>query len=64
MTTTVSVQDDLLSRAQESAGIRDTDQLVAAALQALIEKNAYESLIEFAGAAPDMEDIPRRRPSA
>lgn len=62
MTTTVTVDDDLLERAIVVSGIAKKDDVLREALTALIHREAMRRAIELAGTEPDLEAPPRRRP--
>ena len=61
MRTTVTIDDELLARAQEDTGISDKSALVREGLKALTRRAAIERLIALGGTMPDLEDTPRRR---
>ena len=61
MRTTITIDDELLARAQEDTGIMDKSALVRQGLKALTRRAAIERLIALGGTMPDLEDIPRRR---
>jgi Arc/MetJ family transcription regulator len=61
MRTTVNLDDELLSKAQELSGVDDRGQLLREALRALIERESAERLSRLAGTEPQLADIPRRR---
>jgi Arc/MetJ family transcription regulator len=61
MRTTVNLDDELLSKAQELSGVEDRGQLLREALRALIERESAERLSRLAGTEPQLTDIPRRR---
>lgn len=61
MRTTITIDDELLARAQEDTGIMDKSALVRQGLRALTRRAAIERLIALGGTMPDLEDIPRRR---
>ncbi len=62
MRTTVNLDDELLERARELTGVEERAALVRAGLEALIERESARRLAMLGGAAPDLEDVPRRRP--
>jgi len=64
MRTTVTINDELLQRAQEYTGIEEKSTVVNAALKALVEREAARRLARLGGCAPDLKPIPRRRPPA
>jgi Arc/MetJ family transcription regulator len=61
MRTTLSLDDELLAKAEAYTGIREKAALVRAALQALIEREAARRLARLGGSEPDLEATPRRR---
>lgn len=63
MRTTVTLDDELLSVAQEISGLKDRGLLLKEALRALIERDAARRLIRLGGTEPQMMDIPRYRDS-
>jgi Arc/MetJ family transcription regulator len=62
MSTSITIESELLEKAREATGIQDTSTLVHEALRALVAREAARRLIAFGGSAPDTKDIPRRRP--
>jgi Arc/MetJ family transcription regulator len=62
MRTTLALDDELVSRAQEYTGITEKTALVREALKSLIERESYRRLAALGGTMPELEDIPRRRP--
>jgi Arc/MetJ family transcription regulator len=62
MRTTLALDDDLVSTAQEYTGITEKTALVREALKSLIEREASRRLAALGGTMPELEDIPRRRP--
>ena len=63
MRTTLALDDDLVSLAQEFTGVAEKTALVREALKALIERESARRLAALGGTMPDLEDIPRRRMS-
>lgn len=63
MRTTVTIDDDLLEKAAEISGIEERGPLLRAALRALIEREAARRIARLEGTMPDIQDVPRRRPS-
>jgi Arc/MetJ family transcription regulator len=61
MRTTVTLDDALLSKAQNLSGLKDRGQLMREALEALIERESARRLSRLGGTEPQLEDIPRRR---
>jgi Arc/MetJ family transcription regulator len=64
MRTTVTLDDALLKQAQTLSGLQENGPLLKAALQALIHRESALRLARLGGSQPDLEDIPRRRPSS
>jgi Arc/MetJ family transcription regulator len=63
MRTTLALDDDLLTKAQEFTGVKEKSALVREALKALIEREAARRLVQLGGSAPDLL-VPRRRRAA
>ena len=61
MRTTVKIDDELLTRAQELTGIQEKATLVREGLKALVEREVARRLAALGGTAPDLKPIPRRR---
>ena len=61
MRTTLALDDELVSTAQEYTGITEKTALVREALKSLIQREAARRLAALGGSSPEMEDIPRRR---
>ena len=64
MRTTVSLDDDLLARAQQLTGTTEKSALIREALQALIERESAKRLACLGGSEPSLEVAPRRRSGA
>jgi Arc/MetJ family transcription regulator len=62
MRTTLSLDDELLAKAQSYTGIRERSELVRQALKALVEREAARRLAQLGGSEPDLKPVPRRRP--
>ena len=62
MRTTVVLDDELMKKAQGYTGITEKSALLREALKALNHREASRRLALLGGSAPEMEDIPRRRP--
>jgi Arc/MetJ family transcription regulator len=62
MRTTVNLDDELLSTAEQYTGIREKTALVNVALKSLIEREAARRLILLGGSDPKAKAAPRRRP--
>lgn len=63
MRTTLTLDDDLVARAQELTGITEKTALVREALRVLIQREAARRLAALGGSAPDLTAPPRRRMS-
>ncbi|HEX4039013.1 MAG TPA: type II toxin-antitoxin system VapB family antitoxin [Acidobacteriaceae bacterium] len=64
MRTTVTLDDELVKKAQGYSGIEEKSLLVNAALKALVEREAAHRLIALGGTMPGIKAAPRRRPAA
>ena len=61
MRTTITIDDDLLARAEAYTGIKEKTALVRAALTALVQREAARRLARMGGTIKDIEAPPRRR---
>ncbi len=64
MRTTVTIDDALLTQAEEFTGIRDRTALIRLALQSLVELEAARRLARLGGTDPAATAAPRRRSTA
>jgi Arc/MetJ family transcription regulator len=64
MRTTLALDDELVSKAQEFTGLKEKSALVREALKALIERESARRLARLAGSEPNLKSIPRRRPAS
>jgi Arc/MetJ family transcription regulator len=64
MRTTVTLDDDLLERAEKLTGIHERPALLREALKALIGREAAARLVRLGGSDPDAAAAPRFRGSA
>jgi Arc/MetJ family transcription regulator len=64
MRTTVTIDDELLAKAREYSGVKETSTLVRMGLEAYVERQAARRLAKMGGTQPGLEYIPRRRPQA
>jgi Arc/MetJ family transcription regulator len=62
MRTTVTIDDELLTDAQDLTGIQEKSALVNAALKVLVQQEAARRLARLGGTEPGLRPIPRRRP--
>lgn len=62
MRTTITIDTSLYEEASKLTGIGEKAKLVREALTALIAREGGKRLAKLGGSAPDIEDIPRRRP--
>jgi Arc/MetJ family transcription regulator len=60
MRTTITLDDELLAKAQFYTGIREKSALVQFALKAFVEREAARRLARLGGSEPDLASIPRR----
>ena len=63
MRTTLNIDDDLLARARELTNITTKPALIREALRALVERESARRLAKLGGSQPDLQPVPRRRPS-
>jgi Arc/MetJ family transcription regulator len=61
MRTTLTIDDELLARAQEVTGINEKSTLVRRALETLVQREAAIRLAALGGTEPDLVVPPRRR---
>ena len=61
MHTTITLDGDLVTKAQNYTGITDTSALMRAALNALIEREASRRLAVLGSSQPGATAAPRRR---
>jgi Arc/MetJ family transcription regulator len=64
MRTTITVDDELVAKAQAYTGVQEKSALVREALKALVEREAARRLARLGGTEPDLRSIRRRRPKA
>lgn len=61
MRTTVTLDDDLLAKAEAFTGIKERSALIREALKRLVQQEAARRLIALGGSDPDATAPPRRR---
>ena len=61
MRTTVTLDDELVAKAQSYTGIQEKSALIREALKRLIEREAARRLARLGGSMPDLKPVPRRR---
>ncbi|WP_094555725.1 type II toxin-antitoxin system VapB family antitoxin [Synechococcus sp. 1G10] len=61
MRTTLNLDDDLLSQAQQLSGINERPTLIREALKALVQRESARRLAALGGSEPQLQSIPRRR---
>lgn len=61
MRTTLSLDDELLEKAESLTGVKEKSALVRQALKALIERESARRLARLGGSEPDLEPVSRRR---
>ncbi len=62
MRTTLSIDDELLAKAQALTGITEKAALVREGLTALVQRESARRLARLGGSEPHMRPAPRRRP--
>jgi Arc/MetJ family transcription regulator len=60
MRTTITLDDDLVRKAQEYTGVTEKTALIRRALKEMIQREAARRLAALGGTMPDLEDIPGR----
>lgn len=61
MRTTVTLDDELLAKAEEYTGIHERSALLREALKLLVAREAARRLALLGGSEPDLKMPPRRR---
>lgn len=61
MRTTVTLDDELLAKAQAYSGLEEKSAVVNEALRALVQREAARRLAKLGGTEPDLVAPPRRR---
>jgi Arc/MetJ family transcription regulator len=61
MRTTITLDDDLVKKAQDYTGLTEKSALVREALKALVHREASRRLARLGGTMPDIQPIPRRQ---
>jgi len=61
MRTTITLDDELLARAEQLTNLRERSALIREALNALIEREAARRLARLGGSVPNAKAPPRRR---
>jgi Arc/MetJ family transcription regulator len=64
MRTTLTLDDDLLEKAEAFTGVKEKSVLVREALKALIEREAARRLARLGGCETGLKPVPRRRSAA
>ena len=64
MRTTVTLDDELLAKAQRYTGIEEKSALIREALKSLIEREAARRLARLGGSQPHLKPVRRRRSKA
>ncbi len=62
MHTTLTLDDELVAKAQAFTGLKEISSLIREALTALIERESARPLSRLGGSEPDAIQTPRRRP--
>ena len=63
MRTTIALDDELISQAQDFTGVQEKSALVREALKALIERESARRLARLGGTQSKLKAPPRRRPA-
>ena len=61
MRTTLTLDDDLLLKAQQISGLTERGQLIREALLALVQRESARRLALLGGSEPQLQPIPRRQ---
>ena len=61
MRTTITIDDQLLEKAEKYTGIKERSALIREALTALVQREAARRLARLGGSDPNAEAAPRRR---
>jgi Arc/MetJ family transcription regulator len=61
MRTTVTLDDELLAKAQKLTGIEEKSALLREGLKLVIARESAKRLALLGGTEPQLKDIPRRR---
>jgi len=64
MRTTITLDDELLAKAEKYTGIKERSALLHEALRSLVAREAARRLAKLGGSDPRAKLPPRRRPSA
>ena len=64
MRTTVTLDDDLLAKAEQLCGDLERSALLKEALRALVQRESAKRLAALGGSEPALETIPRRQSAA
>lgn len=59
MSTTLTLDDDLLAQAQHISGLKERSQLLREALLALVQRESARRLAQLGGSEPQLQNIPR-----
>ena len=64
MRTTVTLDDELLAKAEQLCGDLERSALLKEALRALVQRESARRLAALGGSEPELEPIPRRQSAA
>lgn len=64
MRTTVTLDDELMARAEQLCGDLERSALLKEALRALVQRESARRLAALGGSEPELESIPRRQSAA
>jgi Arc/MetJ family transcription regulator len=61
MRTTLTIDDELLAKAQKYTGLQNKSAIIREALKAFVEREAGRRLARLGGTEPQLRPVPRRR---
>jgi Arc/MetJ family transcription regulator len=61
MRTTITLDDDLMAKAQALTGVQEKSALVRVALKALVERETARRLARLGGSEPGISPVTRRQ---
>jgi Arc/MetJ family transcription regulator len=61
MRTTLTLDDDLLHKAQQISGLTERGHLIKEALVALVQRESARRLALLGGSEPQLQAVPRRQ---
>ncbi len=61
MRTTITIDDELIEKAERLTGTRERTALVREGLKALVERESARRLARLGASEPQLQPVPRRR---